>query len=90
MRKIEKQMIAAIDENKTFGSDNTLVKNVGQNHASVYLHHQHIADVINGTVLVNVATLRNYPTNTTKSRLRALGAHLVSKKGQLFLDDVLI
>ena len=92
MRKIEQQMIQAIktissDPNaKGFSKDNTIVVNAGDR-AKVFLHGNHIADVFNtGKLEVNLPVLRNWPSMTTRSRLRALGANLVSIKGVLHLN----
>ena len=53
--------------------------------ALVYLHGNHIATVTQGSVRVNIDTLRKYPTVTTKSRLRALGVNVCTKKGITYL-----
>lgn len=98
MRKIEEQMLQAIYNRKDFKSDNTSVtiyKNAKPSnayhahHAYVYLHGNKIAaiDYLNDSLLhVRVDTLREWPTPTTKSRLRALGADVQSVKGQTLLD----
>lgn len=86
MRVIEKKMIEAINEGKNFTLDNTHVK-IDANTAHVFLHGNHIASVVNGgTPIVNLDTLRRYPTNTTKSRLRALGVDVYTKKGITFVN----
>ena len=89
MRKIEKEMRAAIATARNWSKDNTLVSNDGMN-TNVFLHGNHIASVrkADGVLVVNIDTLRRWPTMTTRSRLRALGAHLVSSKGKLYLDNV--
>ena len=91
MRKIEQQMLAAIRSRKNWKSGNTeTVVFAGPEGAvsMVYLHGNHIADVClqTGGVYVNRETLRNWPTTTTKSRLRALNADLVQRKGVLYLN----
>jgi hypothetical protein len=88
MRVIEKKMIAAINEGKDFTLNNTHVKNVkiDANTAHVFLHGNHIASVVNGIVMVNVDTLKAYPTVTTKSRLRALGINVTTKQGITYLN----
>lgn len=70
--------------------------------SEIYLHGNHIAnywhgDVAKGVELkgadpleVNIRTLKSWPTNTTKSRLRALGVNLTQKKGVLYIDGVQI
>ena len=91
MRKIEKQMLNAISEVKYFCLDNTMVK-AYNTYCDIYLHGNHIAeyDNANNKLTVNVQTLAKWPTPTTKRRLRALGANVTTKKGQTFLDGVLI
>jgi hypothetical protein len=39
-------------------------------------------------VVINLITLRRYPTNTTLSRLRALGCDLTTRKGVVFFNGV--
>lgn len=92
MRKIEQQMNDAIRSGKNWTLGNTSVKwvmNVGeQPRSEVFLHGNHIASVFHPTegLSVNLYTLRRWPSMTTRSRLRALGANLVSIKGTLHLD----
>jgi len=76
MRAIEKQMCEAVKERRTWGLDNTRVQNMDGINVAVYLFGNHIADVntITNEVKVNERTLATWPTRTTKSRLRALGA----------------
>ena len=86
MRLIEKKMIDAIQQGRNFSLDNTHVK-IDFNTAHVFLHGNHIASVVNGgTPIVNLDTLRRYPTNTTKSRLRALGVDVYTKKGITYVN----
>ena len=75
MRKIEQQMWNAINNQVNWRSGNTSVQRIDDVNMAVYLHGNHIADVNsrNGFVMVNTATLIQWPTLTTKSRLRALG-----------------
>ena len=97
MRKIEKQMIEAIANVKNFKLDNTEVKVISSHPASaltieVYLHGNLIA-LLSGVdkyLTVMKDTLKRWPTPTTKSRLRALGANVTTKKGLTYLDAVLI
>ena len=88
MRKIEKEMIQALKDKRHWNKDNTMVHSYG----AVYLHGNHIADVdpVTGELKVNLYTLRKWPSMTTRSRLRALGANLVSIKGILHLNGVSI
>ena len=84
MRKIEKEMLNALRNGATWNKDNTMVHCSGD----VYLHGNHIANVDpdTGELKVNLYTLRKWPSMTTRSRLRALGANLVSIKGVLHLN----
>jgi hypothetical protein len=81
MRKIEKQMIAVLQEGRNFELDNTRVEG-----NSVYLHNHHIADMADGKCVVNMDTLAAWPTRTTRSRLNALGAHVNVIKGITFVN----
>lgn len=86
MRVIEKKMLNAIQQGRNFTLANTHVK-IDANTAHVFLHGNHIASVVNGgTPIVNLDTLRQYPTPTTKSRLRALGVDVWTKKGVTYLN----
>ena len=91
MRVIEKKMLAAIMNMDYFSNSNTMVKPYN-GYSDIYLHGHHIAEYDNSTnkVNVNVDTLRNWPTVTTKSRLRALGVNVTTKKGVVYLDNVAI
>ena len=93
MRKIEKLMIQAIEARKDWQNSNTGVfyETAGNPHgprSEIYLHGNHIADYWHNSkeLEVNLRTLRDWPSMTTRSRLRALGANLVSIKGTLHLD----
>lgn len=92
MRKIEKQMIEAIKVGKAWQSGNTMVVPTSADNVAVYLHGNHIADVHRpaGFTLVNKDTLRQWQTPTTKSRLRALGADVATRKGITYLNNVAI
>ena len=84
MRKIEQEMIQALQTNSYLCKGNTMVHG---NDGDVYLHGNHIANVSkDGVLKVNLYTLRKWPSMTTRSRLRALGADLVSIKGTLHLN----
>jgi len=72
MRKIEQEMIRAIQQRKAWKKDNTEVMPFN-NRIDVFLHGNHIAHVQNGRVYANLATFYRWPTRTTCSRLRALG-----------------
>lgn len=88
MRVIEQKMLKAIKNAENFSLDNTTCKMIDDNNMAIYLHGNEIATVntSNGFVMVNRDTLRRWPTNTTKSRLRALGANVTTKKGITYLD----
>lgn len=96
MRKIEKLMLQAIEARKQWHNANTAVWYVSSSESGnphggrseIYLHGNHIADYWHnsGELDVDMRTLRNWPSMTTRSRLRALGAKLVSIKGTLHLD----
>jgi hypothetical protein len=92
MRKIEQQMKDAIHHHVRWSLDNTIVSPLDDITVAVYLHGHEIALINqrNGFVMTNVDTLRRYPTNTTKSRLRALGVDVSTRKGVTYLDNVAI
>jgi hypothetical protein len=94
MRKIEKEMMAAINSGRDWGKDNTRVTVAAGYRsywADVHLHGNHIAEVLcrmgcDDVVKPNLDTLRRYPTRTTMSRLRALGVDVCTRKGVVLLD----
>lgn len=103
MRKIEKQMLAAVHGKvDKWVSDNTAVffENTGNPYGTrseIYLHGNHIATYWHGdgckplespNLEVNAATLARWPSRTTKSRLRALGANVATKARCTYLDGV--
>lgn len=92
MRKIEQAMINAIHNRKAWAGGNTTVQVLDDVNSAVYLHGHHIADYNsgNGFVMVNKDTLRRWPTMTTKSRLRALGANVSTKAGVTYVDGFAI
>lgn len=92
MRKIEKAMNAAVQNCALWRLDNTSVQPIDDVNCAVYLHGNHIADVNSrtGFVMVNKETLARWATPTTKSRLRALGANVATRKGVTYLDNVAI
>lgn len=97
MRKIEQQTIEAIKARKNWRCANMAVFYIspaesGNPHggrSEVFLHGNHIADYWQDdqTVSVNTRTLRQWPSDTTMSRLRALGANVRRCKGQVLLND---
>ena len=76
MRVIEKEMVQAVKAQKDWRKANTRVRVERDGLVEVYLWNNHIADVVDGKVMVNVYTLAKWPTRTTKSRLRALNANI--------------
>ena len=94
MRKIEQEMIHAIKMRKSLNKGNTSVSYDDEGDdtkAKIFLHGNHIANYFYTKGLeVNLSTLARWPTPTTKSRLRALGAKVTTIKGKTFLDGVLI
>lgn len=99
-RKIEREMVKACAACRSWAGSNTKTtpfvtpvtygKLSGRVGVSVFLHGNHIAEVVDGQVLVNVETLTRWPSNTTKSRLRALGVNLVQKNFELYIDGKLV
>jgi hypothetical protein len=97
MRKIEIQMLNAIYNSKSWQLGNTVVTHRFDGSMSVYLHGNHIADMVNSNMVddiitsrvleVNKETLRRWSTPTTKSRLRALGADVSTRKGVTYLNN---
>lgn len=101
MRKIEQQMIDAIENKKQFNSGNTRVEYLPEvdtsmqsriEHCKIYLHGNHIATYAYGRdrYYMNKNTLLQWPTNTTKSRLNALGFKVAFKQGKILIDGVKI
>jgi hypothetical protein len=85
MRQIEKEMCLAIGNKKNWIKSNTRVEYAPElneplraciEHARVYLWGNHIGTFVYSLNRfdVNKETLAKWPTMTTKSRLRALGA----------------
>ena len=87
MRLIETEMLKAIREGRDWSKANTAVEFAESTGGSdVFLHGHHIATVQrNGLALVMVNTLRNWPTRTTMSRLRALGVDVCTRRGAVML-----
>lgn len=89
MRKIEAQMNRAIRDGRNWASANTQVVIGFQDSATVYLHGHHIATVTpDGEVVPNRETFRDWPTATTRSRLRALGVNASIKNFEACIDGV--
>lgn len=70
MRKIESEMLNAVQNGNFWHSGNTLVTP-----DAVFLHGNRIAhrDALTRLWVADADTLARWPTNTTRSRLRALG-----------------
>ena len=101
MRKIESMMIEAIKNKKSKTIDNTRVEYLPEvsttthsriEYAKIYLHGNHIASYAYDLDRFdyNPVTLANWPSRTTKSRLRALGFQVVTKKGRTYVGTKLI
>lgn len=87
MRKIERDMLAAIAAERDWSSGNTSIVRLDMICSlSVRLHGNEIARIDGRTIQVNVDTLRRWPTPTTKSRLRALGADVTTRRGVTYLN----
>ena len=80
MRKIEREMNAAISNNQNWQKDNTEVTfDPETNESKVYLHGNHIATI--GDDFVQIFD-GGYQSNTTKSRLNAiLSEHGIKGEG---------
>ena len=88
MRKVEQQMLDAINSRRTWHGSNTSVSSIDDVNCAVFLHGNHIADYgyRDGKLDVDSRTLAEWPTPTTKSRLRALGAKVYTKNHTVYLD----
>lgn len=98
MRKIESQMLDAIKAKKSICLGNTRVEYLPElnetmhariEYAKVYLHGHHIASYTysHDKMDYNPMTLSQWPTPTTKSRLRALGINVYTRKGTTYVND---
>ena len=85
MRLVEKKMLSALYGGRNYKNGNTEVRD-----DKVYLHGNHIATKIGYDVFPNIATLTNWPTATTQSRLRALGINVRQRNGNVYIDNKLI
>ena len=93
MRLIEEQMVEAIATKSDWFKDNTRVRYSARDNTShVRLFGNHIAyyDHDFGFIVCNAQTLAEHPTNTTKSRLRALDNDVYTKAKVTYLDGVAI
>ena len=90
MRLIEQQMLQAVNNQSNWSKDNTMVTYQPLDNVSyVYLHGHHIATYshLGLELLPNLDTLVTWPTVTTKSRLRALGVNVYTRKGITYVND---
>lgn len=99
MRLIEREMLRAINERENWCKDNTDVRVIildGNVISQVFLHGNHIADFVHhsqwgmGWIEPNRDTLAQWPTPTTKSRLRALGVNVTQKAGAVAIDGEIV
>ena len=83
MRKIEIEMVRAARAKVNWKSGNTEVRcNGADGFAHIYLHGHHIAAMGKQcSVTPIVDTFERYATNTTRSRLRALGINASLRDG---------
>ena len=88
MRKIEEQMLEAVNSNENWSLANTtVVYDVEDDASKVYLHGHLIAVVDDfGIARACESTLIAWPTRTTMSRLRALGVDVCTRKGDVYLN----
>ena len=92
MRLIEQQMNEAITTKAVhWTKDNTDVMylvNIAQSY--IYVHGKPIAlyDHNSARVVPDLDTLATWPTVTTKSRLRALGVDVATRKGVTYVNGV--
>ena len=90
MRLIEQQMNVAINDKVMWSKDNTEVTYyTSHNLSHIRLHGHHIAvyDHAKLELIPNLDTLAAWPTVTTKSRLRALGVNVYTRKGITYAND---
>jgi hypothetical protein len=102
MRKIEQQMLSAIHSKmEKWTNNNTAVFYISASESGnpfgsrseIYLHGNLIAEYWHdekAPLAVNRQTLARWSTPTTKSRLRALGANVSTRKGITYLNNVAI
>tara|TARA_R110000803_G_scaffold94912_2_gene162675 strand:- start:330 stop:617 length:288 start_codon:yes stop_codon:yes gene_type:complete len=90
MRLIEEQMNQAIiNKDHQWAKDNTCVQYIPQlDESFIYLHGHHIATYshFHPKVIPNLGTLAEWPTVTTKSRLRALGVDVYTRKHVTYVN----
>ena len=84
MRKIEQEMVQAINNRQQFDKGNTFVMIDRYNRVTVYLHGNRIAyqGPSGGPLVIDRVTWKRWSTPTTRSRLHALGFDVSIKNGQ--------
>jgi hypothetical protein len=90
MRKIEKLMIEAIKNKTNWSLDNTIVQYCSvADTSAVFLYSNHIGTFMHlyKGFRTDLVTLSRWHSPTTKSRLRALGVNVYTKKGVTYLND---
>jgi hypothetical protein len=91
MRVIERQMLEAVRKRKGWRNGNTEVR-VNDGAYVVLLHGNPIisgelhADGYSYSIVPDRATLARWPTPTTKSRLRAFGVNVTTRKHVTYLN----
>lgn len=89
MNKIEQDMCEVVIQKRDMSKGNTCVIYVPASHASgVFLHENHLGNFMHdtGEFVTNTDTLREFPTVTTISRLKALGVDIHRTKKMIWLD----
>lgn len=86
MRKIEQNMRQAIREQRNWRKDNTRVHIVGDI-AYIKLHGHELAMYAypTRTLYLNLQTLNDWPTPTTRSRVRALGVPIYQRNWEQYI-----
>ncbi len=92
MRKIEMEMLAAIrrafakPNGYSWRKRNTEIHRTEQA-VHIYLHGNPLAAITpDGKATVFLETVRRWPTQTTLSRLRALGVNIRQRNWELYID----
>lgn len=80
MRKIEKEMLAAVCEHRNWGSGNIVVV-ADKDYVQVILHGSIIYECKG---VEEAFTLAGWDTDVTRNRLRALGVNIFRKNGKTY------
>lgn len=88
MRKIEREMLSAVHNRRDWQKDNTAVHWFDEGHGEVMLHDNKIAllSPCDEPAKADIQTLKQWPTVTTLSRLRALGISVHRANTGIYLD----